>query len=80
MFAHSIDCLREMLFQFYADVIGVEDGIFGDAGEAGFTEHKDINIRFEDYGEVAIEGSDVADGFGAVVFEGVGAVVAFGND
>ena len=68
-----------MFLQFHADVIGVEDGVFGDADETCFAEHKDINIRLEDYGEVAVEGSDVADGFGAVVFEGVGAVVAFGN-
>ena len=80
MHTNCIDGLFKMLLQFYADVIGVEDGVFGDTDEALFTQHKDINIRLEDYSEVAVEGRDVADGFGAVVFEGVSAVVAFGND
>jgi hypothetical protein len=63
--------------EFFFDVVGVEDGVFGDALQAFASGHEDIDIGPQDDGEVAIEGSDITDGFWAVVVEGECAVFAF---
>ena len=52
-------------------VVGVEHGVFADAAEAVGAVRADVAVGADEHADVAEEGADAADGFGAVVVEAV---------
>ena len=61
-------------FKLFADVVGVEHGVFGGLAQAVGAIGQDVGQRADEHAEVAVEHAHAADGLRAVVVEAERAV------
>ena len=67
-------------FEALADVVSVEDGVFGGLAQAVGTVGQDVRERANEHAEISVERADPPHGLRTVVVEGKGAIGFVGHD
>ena len=67
------------IFQLLANIVGVEDRVFGGQAQAIVAVGHDVGERAHVHAEVAVEHANAADGLGAVIVESQ-AAIRLGDD